>query len=417
MSEKGYTAVQAKIEAHRCLMCADAPCSCDCPAGIDARSFIRKIRFENLDGAVRMLRQQNVLAGSCSYICPTGALCGKKCSTKALSNPIDIRRLQRFAMDYERSRGMIEPIPSQRSGAKIAVIGSGPAGLGCAAELALRNHAVTVYEKDAQAGGLLRSSIPLFRLPADVLDFDIEFIKKLGVEFQFNSKIDNPQKLLKQGYKAVFIAAGLEKQRSTDIINSKLPGVYEALDFLHAAKRGELPDIGKRAIVIGGGDTALDAARVVRKSGSECLVLYRRTQSEMPAYPEEIDAAWDEGVEFYFRTVVRAVTGTENVTGVRCVRIRWHERIRSARHGYDVEGQEFQIACDSVIIATGQEPASAFGLRTTPNGMIAVDKEKFETSAPKIFAGGDIALGGGTAAAAVGKGKQAAIVIDEYVKK
>ncbi|MFA4874403.1 MAG: FAD-dependent oxidoreductase, partial [bacterium] len=396
-------------------MCADAPCVCDCPAGVDARAFIRKVRFDNLDGAVRMLRRYNVLAGSCAYICPTGVLCGKECSAESLSRPIDIQGLQRFVMEYERRVGMIEPLASKRTGKRIAVVGAGPAGLGCAAELAGRDHSVTVFEREAAAGGMLGLCIPSFRLPLEVLDFEIEFIRKLGVEFAFNTSVDDPKRLLAEGFDAVFVATGLDKPRESGFVGADIPGVYQALDFLRAAKRGEIQDLGKRAVVIGGGDTALDAARTARSLGVECLVLYRRTQREMPAYPEEIDAAWDEGVEFYFRTVVHAVHGPDRTTGARCVRVRWREKVPGLPHAFDVEGTEFTIACDSVIIATGHDPASTFGLRTTPGGMLAVDRATFATSVPGVFAGGDIAFGGGTAARAVGHGRLAALAIEGYL--
>ena len=418
MSEQGYTPIQAKIEASRCLMCADAPCTCNCPSGVDARAFIRKIRFDNMDGAVRMLKRCNVLAASCSRICPTGTLCGKECTAAGLSHPIDISGLQQFVMDWERKVGLIEPSEPKRDGSKVAVVGSGPAGLGAAAELAIRGHAVTVFEKDDCFGGMLRQYIPSFRLPTEVVDFEIEFLKKLGVEFIGNRPIEAPALLLKEGFKAVFLATGLHKPQSGEIINANISGVYQALDLLKNAKNGELPDLGKRVVVIGGGDTALDAARIAKHSGAECFILYRRTQREMPAYRNEVDDAWGEGVEFYFRTIVRSVLGDDSVKGVRCVRIKWLDATApGVPRSYSIEGTEFSIACDSVILAIGQGPSSDFGLRSTPNGLMAVEKESFATSTPGIFAGGDAVLGGGTAARAVGHGKQAAVKIDEYLKK
>ncbi len=416
MFDGGYTSVQARIEAFRCLMCEDATCTCDCPAGVDARAFIRKIRFNNLDGAVRMLKRCNVLAASCAYICPTGALCAKQCSAKGLTRPIDIGGLQRFVCDYERKRGMIQPVRSRLDGPKVAIVGAGPAGLGCAAELALRNCSVTVFERDSNSGGMLRQCIPAYRLPDEVLDFEQEFIQKLGVEFSFKSQIDDPKKLLKDGFEAAFVATGLSSPKDMNIPGSDLKGVYQALDLLRSAKRGDAIDLGKRTIVIGGGDTALDAARTAKRAGSECLVLYRRTQKEMPAYKEEIDAAWEEGVEFYFRTIVHGVTGRDKVTGVRCVRVRWHDKIPGRPLAYDVEGTEFQIACDSVVIAVGQKPSSVFGLRSSPSGLLAVEKDSMTTSQPGIFAGGDIVDGGTTAAQAVGMGKLAALSIYNYLK-
>lgn len=416
MTEENYSPVQAKWEASRCLMCAQAPCTCDCPAGVDARAFIRKIRFDNLDGAVRLLKRCNVLAGSCARICPTGALCGKGCLAAGLSRPIDIGGLQRFVMDWERAQGMIEPMVPVRDGSRVAVVGAGPAGLGCAAELAVRGHIVTVFEKDEAPGGMLRQYIPAWRLPDEVIDFEIAFIRRLGVEFVTSHEVVDPKAFLAEGFKAVFIGTGLHHPRGSDLIGGERPGVHQALSLLRQAKRGQFPELGKRVVVIGGGDTALDAARTARRAGAECFLLYRRTQREMPAYRNEVDDAWNEGVEFYFRTIVRSVVGAERVQGVRCVRIRWHDPMPGMPRGYDVEGQEFVISCDSVVLAVGQGPVSTFGLRTTPGGMLAVDRESMATSVPGIFAGGDLAFGGSTASRAVGTGRHAAVAIDQYVR-
>ena len=416
MPEEGYSPVEALMEARRCLMCADAPCACDCPAGVDARSFIRKIRFDNVAGAVRALRRCNVLAGSCSRICPTGTLCGRGCLASGLSRPIDIGGLQRYACDWEMKHGMIEPATPARDGKRVAVVGSGPAGLGAAAELAVRGHLVTVFEKDDAPGGMLRQCIPSWRLPPEVVDFEIGFIRKLGVEFVLGRAMDENEKFFDAGFDAVFLATGLTKPRGGEITGADAPGAFQALDVLRRFKRGEAIDFGKRAVVIGGGDTALDAARTAKRSGADCVILYRRTQREMPAYPNEVDEAWNEGVEFYFRVIPRAIVGGDRVKGVRCVRIRWHKPIVGMPPAYDVEGSEFTVACDSVIIATGQGPASTFGLRTTHNGLVAVEKETMMTSEPGVFAGGDLVFGGGTAARAVGMGKLAAVKLDEYLR-
>lgn len=414
--EEGYTIQQARIEAQRCLMCANAPCSCDCPAGVDARGFIRKIRFGNLDGAIKLLKSNNILAASCGYICPTKSQCAKGCRAEGLTVPIDIGGLQRFVMDHERARGMIEPATPKRDGKKVAVIGAGPAGLGAASELAVRGHIVKVFEAGPETGGMLRRVIPSYRLPPQVIDFEIAFIKKLGVEFECLKKVERPQELLAQGFDAVFIGTGLQKPLGGDLPGSEIAGVHQALDLLTRSKGGQMPDLGKRVIVMGGGDTAIDAARVAKRAGAECFILYRRTQREMPAYPEEIDAAWNDGVEFYFRVLVRSIVGKDKVTGVRCVRIRWRDAVPGAARTYEVDGAEFVIPCDTVVYATGQGPVSDFGLRTTPDGHIAVHKETMMTSTPGIFAGGDCVTGGGTAAWAVGSGKQAAIQMDKYLR-
>lgn len=411
MSGLGFSCDTARAEAMRCLMCSDPPCTCDCPAGVDARGFIRKIRFENLVGAVRALKSRNVLAGSCSYICPTGTACSKGCSSANLSTPIDIGRLQRFVMDWERERGMIAPKKLRHDGDPIAVIGSGPAGLGCAAELAIRGYRVTVFEKDELPGGILRNTIPSFRLPAEVIDFEVEFMKKLGIEFSCSTKIDDPRDLLKK-FKAVFIGAGLQRSKKAGIINEGLSNTLSALDLLARAKRGDTIDLGKRTIVIGGGDTAIDSARTAIKLGGEATIAYRRTKRAMPAYADEISAAWDEGVEFLFRTIPLEIIGKERVEGLRCARVNWKRPNAGIPKEFDREGDEFILPCDSVIIATGQELESQFNLQTNNGGYITISKDSFETSENNIFAGGDATTGGSTAAKAVAHGKHAAIEID-----
>jgi NADPH-dependent glutamate synthase beta subunit-like oxidoreductase len=416
MNENGYSLTQAMIEATRCLMCADAPCTCDCPAGVDARSFIRKIRFDNLEGAVRSLKSRNVLAASCGYICPTGTLCAKGCSSTELTTPIDISGLQRFVMDWERDRGMIDPLISSPTGKMVAIVGSGPAGLGCAAELAIRGHDVTIFEKRNALGGMLRRCIPSFRLPDEVIDFEIDFMRKLGVKFEMGRRVESAKKLLDEGYGAVFLAAGLDHARGGDIPGADLEGSYQAISYLEASKTGNPPDLGSRTVVIGGGDTALDAARMSRRAGSECFILYRRTQREMPAYPNEVDDAWNEGVEFYFRVIVREVLGDGKVEGVRCSRVRWRNDESGKARRYDIEGDEFVIACDSVLFAVGQDASSDFGLDVLKNGLIEVGTDTMATSEKGVFAGGDIVFGGGTAARAVGHGKDVAVEIDDYLK-
>jgi NADPH-dependent glutamate synthase beta subunit-like oxidoreductase len=262
---------------------------------------------------------------------------------------------------------------------------------------------------------MLRHCIPSFRLPVDVIDFEAEFIKKLGVKFSLGKKITDPKSLLSQGFEAVFIGAGLPRSKSADFTNSEISGVYQATEFLKDVKHGTMPDLGKRVLVIGGGDTAIDAARTARLAGAESFIVYRRTQKEMPAYQNEIEAAWHEGVEFYFRVLPRSVVGDKSVKGLKCVRVKWHDKISGMPQGYDVEGTEFTIACDTIITAIGQSPESTFGLRTSPSGLIGVEKNTFKTSIEGIFAAGDIVDGGGTAAKAVGMGKLAAMQMDVYL--
>jgi len=416
--QRTYTPIQAKMEAERCLMCDDAPCTCNCPSGVDARGFIRKIRFDNLDGAIKLLRRANVLAASCARICPTGRTCAKECTSKGLLDAIDIAGLQRFVMDYEMERGMINPSHPNLNGISVAVIGSGPAGLGCAAELALLGHPVTVFEKLSLPGGVLRHHIPSFRLASDVVDFEVEFIKKLGVKFECNSYIDDYKKLFDDGFGAIFIATGLIKSKDSLIDGSNKKGVYGAMDFLYSIKQNNLDDLGDDIAVIGGGDTAMDVARVAVRKGKCATVIYRRSRSDMPAYDEDIDDAWKEGAEFRFLTVPLEIIGGENVEGIRCTRIKWKipKGGSSRPFEFDAVGDEFVIPCDTVVFAMGQIPDLTFSLKVSKRGFIDVGSNGFSTSETGVFAGGDITYAG-TAVQAVGMGKAAAGIIDGYLTK
>ncbi|MFH1654760.1 MAG: FAD-dependent oxidoreductase [Pseudomonadota bacterium] len=396
-----YTIQTAKEEALRCLMCSDAPCNSGCPAGVDVRRFIRKIRMDNIKGAIRQLRRGNVMAGSCAYICPSSDTCCKECSIKGLKEPIDIRGLQRFLMDYERKFGMIEPISHHKKSKKsVAIVGAGPAGLACAADLSMKGYEVVIFDAAKVAGGMLSQVIPEFRLPKKVVGFDVEFIKKLGPTLRLGKMIDDPRSL-KKDFDAVFVACGLSKSKTPELKGVKLKGVYKALDFLRLAKAKKLKLKG-RVVIIGGGDTALDCARVAKELKMESFLLYRRTQGQMPASHEEILGAWNSGVEFYFRYLPKSILGNKKVEGIRGVRICWQNKNKFVE-----EGTPFDIKCDSVVFAVGQDVEDQFGLRCAVN--------KVTTSEPGIFAGGDFVYGASTAVGAVGSGKLAAIEIDKYL--
>lgn len=398
-----YTYDTALQEASRCLMCEDAPCHKGCPATVNPKRFIRKIRFGDLAGAVRLLRDSNVLAGSTAYICPCLSTCGAECTSEKLTRPIDISGLQRYVIDTEIEQGMLEPAKPVKNGIKVAVIGSGPAGLSCAATLAVKGYLVEVFEAKKIAGGQLGATIPDFRLPKHVLDFEIKFIKKLGVKFHLGSRIDDPNSLKRRGFQAVFVATGLGSSRSLGITGEKKKGVMSALDFLERCKNKEKLSLGKRVLIVGGGDTAIDSARSARRMGAEALLLYRRGPEDMPAYRPDIAEAFDEGVEFWFRVVPIEILGKERVEGIRLRRVKWLGRGRQANR-YKFEGPAFDIRGDAVINAVGQVLDDDFGLKPG-EGMVS----------PGIFAGGDFACGASTAAAAIGSGRRAADEIDMYL--
>lgn len=412
LMKKKYSYDAALTEAHRCLLCDDPPCMGGCPASVNPKKFIRKIRFGDLKGAVRILRSQNVLAGSCAYICPCLSTCGAECTSEKLSSPIDIAGLQRFVMDWEREHGMIKPeLQIAKKDQKIAIIGSGPAGLSAAANLASFGYRVEIFEREKYFGGQLRLSIPEFRLPEEVLDFEIEFIKKMGVKFHKKKEIKDISKL-KEKFDAVFIAIGLSSSKRLGIAGEEKKDVYDALDFLIRSKKGENLDLGKRVLVVGGGDTAIDSARVAIKHGAQVLMLYRRTQKDMPAYRVDIDEAFSEGVEFWFRVMPVQITGEDNVAGIKVKRVLWKGEGRSV-NDYDVEGDEFVIKGDTIINAIGQKRDPILDV---DQSLLSEVDGNLKIIDDGVFAGGDYAYGAGTAVQAVGSGKLAAEEIDRYLR-
>lgn len=426
MSDLNYT--WAMSEASRCLMCEDAPCWGGCPSCVNPKEFIRKIRWENFAGAVRALKKANVLAGSCAYICPSEKLCVGKCTSEKLDRPIDIIGLQRFVMDWERANGMVEPVKPRQDKARVAIVGAGPAGLSCAATLAVRGYKVTVYDAAKKAGGVLRYEIPSLRLPEDVLDYEIDFIKRLGVEFKLGTKINKLEDLSE--FDAIFVSHGLGKPRKIGIPGEELPGVYSASDFLAMAKGHENPPtpplskggkggfgIGKRVLVIGGGSVAMDVVIEAKRLGAErvfgvCLEDY----DEMPATPHDKEEAWKTGVEYLYRVMPLAILGRNKVVGFKGVNIRWRKPGRYVpSNAVRIKGTEFELNVDTVIVAIGQGPNDSFGLETLPGGFLKVDKETYMTSRKGVFAGGDAVRGPALAVEAVADGKKAAEEIDGYL--
>jgi glutamate synthase (NADPH/NADH) small chain len=432
--EKTLTPVQALIEASRCLMCEDPPCSKGCPAGIDIRGFIRKIRFDNLRGGIRVLREANVFSGVCGRVCPTDALCEEQCRSQVLTEPINIAALQRFLTDYEREQGARKPAPAPKRSQRVAVIGGGPAGLAAAHGLALLGYPVTVFEASPWLGGAMTSAIPAFKLPNDVIEAETDAIKQLGVEFKLNSALGDGltvDGLFEQGYDAVFVAVGLQKPFMLGIEGQDLKGIRSALDLLAQANDlavAEPVKMGKRVVVIGGGSVAMTAAcSVVRMGGEKITVVCLEAPNEMPAFGEDVEMAWEEGVEFITRArVVRFLNdGKGKVTGVEGVNIEWKEPGKYVpENAVDVKGSAFTIPCDTVIVAIGQGPDDSavkqfHGLKTNERGYLLVDDETLMTSRPGVFAGGDILHNppSRTVVQAVAYGKQAARSIHDYLSR
>lgn len=409
-AEAGFTPRTAMEEAARCLLCHDSPCSKGCPAGTDPGKFIRSIRFRNVKGAAETIRLNNVLGGSCARVCPYDRLCEEACSRCGIDRPIEIGKLQRFAMEQEEAYQMKTlEVPSEKKNAKVACIGSGPASLACAAKLATVGYSVTIFEAEAKAGGVLTYGITPARLPQHVVDHDIDMVKNLGVEFKFNSKVGKDITLdeLKKEYQAIFVGVGLWAPKTPDIPGKDLPGVISAVDFLKQAREsGGTYNPGNSVVVIGGGDVAMDCAVTAKLLGAEKVAIYyRRTLEEAPSNMNEIQYAISLGVTITTNFAPAAVTGNGKAEFITFT-------------GRDNKS-EAKVAADTIVFAIGQAPEdmsklAAFGL--TPKGGIEA-KENGETNVDGVFAGGDIANGGKTVVEAVAQGKEAAEGIMSYLAK
>lgn len=406
----GFTPRTAMEEASRCLLCYDAPCSKSCPAGTDPAKFIRSIRFRNVKGAAETIRENNVLGGTCARVCPYDRLCEEACSRCGIDRPIEIGKLQRFAIEQEEALQMTVLKTSEtKKTVKVACVGSGPASLACAAKLAIEGYEVTIYEAEEKAGGVLTYGIAPTRLPQHVVDHDIETVKNLGVTFIFNTKVgkDISIEKLQEEYAAVFIGVGLWLEKLPDIPGIELPGVMAAADFLKKARKSEgTYHPGKRVIIIGGGNVAMDCAVSAKLLGAEKVdIYYRRTIEEAPAEMAELQYAISLGISFTSNFAPAEVIGTGKVEAMKFT-------------GRDNES-EAKVAVDTVIFAIGQgaeDMASLAPFALNEKGLIVVD-DGCKTSVDGIFAGGDVVLGGKTVVEAVASGKAAAAEIMNYLAK
>jgi len=422
-----YNPQQAIAEASRCFTCYNPPCQMACPSRIDIAEFIDRIKTGDTSGAVDVIREENALPGICGRACPVDELCEKNCVRKNVDKEaVAIGALQRFAADHEKL-GQIRPNLLEPSGKKVAVIGSGPASLATAAELLKMGHKVTMFESRSVLGGLLSNGVPKYRLPKDVVDWEVGYIKEMGVEVLKKRPVKRIGELLREGFGAVFVGIGITKSASLNILGEDLKGVYQGLELLETVNRGlageaKLPSlIGKKVVVIGGGDVAIDAARCsLRLGAGKVIIVYRRSFKEMPAHGSEIKAATEEGVEFLTLSASVKILGRDQVEGVECMKMKLESLDESGRRRPSpITGSEFMLDADVVIEAIGQSLDEEF-IRENPEvktsgGSIIVDKRTGMTSKLGVFAGGD-AVGGGTVVQVIAEGKIAAKGIDEYLK-
>jgi dihydropyrimidine dehydrogenase (NAD+) subunit PreT len=410
--ERALTNQEALEESNRCLYCYDAPCIKACPTGIDIPTFIKKIASGNLLGSAKTIMSSNPVGASCSRVCPTEELCEGACVLNHSTKPIMIGNLQRYATDWAIQNEQMLFEPGTPNGKSVAVVGGGPAGLSAARELARFGYEVTIFEAADKAGGLNTYGIVSFRLPQSISYWEVEQVKKLNVTIKTNTRVgkDVSVKDLLKDYDCLVLAAGMAHVPHLGIEGEHLEGIYDAIEFVKETKSGRLSKdfVGKRAVVIGAGNTAIDGATCSVRLGAENVkILYRRTEEEMTAYDFEYEFAKQDGIEFRWLTAPKRIIGNEygRVTGIECIKMNLGEPDQDGRRRpYPVEGSEYVIPVDAVIKAIGQtrhlELIEALELQHD-SGVVQVNKETYQTSNPKIFACGDVVFGKGNGDAMV----------------
>ncbi len=434
----GYTEEMAVEEAKRCLNCKARPCVAGCPVNVKIPEFITLIAEGRFEEAYLKIKETNNLPAICGRVCPQETQCERVCVRGKKGEPVAIGRLERFAADWYMARHGSETLDAQKKNKKVAVIGSGPAGLTCAADLAKMGYSVTIFEAFHTPGGVLMYGIPEFRLPKDLVQREIDTVRKLGVEIKTNMVVGKSitiDELKEEGYEAIFIGSGAGLPNFMGIPGENLNGVYSANEFLtriNLMKAYLYPEVdtpvkvGRNVAVVGGGNVAMDAARSAKRLGAENVyIVYRRSEAEMPARLEEIHHAREEGIIFKTLANPVRILGTDDgwVKGMECIEMELGEPDASGRRRpVPKKGSEHVIDVQTVIIAIGQSPnplikATTAGLETHKWGGIIADEETGATSIPGVYAGGDAVTGAATVILAMGAGKKAAIAIDEYLRE
>ena len=432
----GFDEELALQEAERCLNCPKPQCKKGCPVEVPIPEFIQLVKDHKYGDAAKKIKEKNALPAVCGRVCPQEEQCQKFCVLGVRGDPVSIGRLERYASDWERLNMKLETPKTAQTRGKVAIVGSGPAGLTVAADLAKLGHRVTIFESLHTAGGVLMYGIPQFRLPKEIVQAEVEYVKSLGVELRIDSTVGllvTIQELMNGGYDAVFIGSGAGLPNFLKIPGENLKGIYSANEFLirtNLMKAYKFPEydtpirIGKKVGVIGAGNVAMDSARCALRLGAERVyIIYRRSRDEMPARAEEAENAEEEGIEFMLLTNPVRFIGNDRgfLEKVECIKQRLSEPDMSGRRRPEpIEGSNFTIEIDTAVIAIGQSPnpiiqQTTQGLETTRHGTIVVKEETMQTALPGVYAGGDVVSGAATVISAMGAGKIAAKAIHEFI--
>lgn len=432
----GYDLAEARLESTRCLNCKNPRCVAMCPVSIQIPQFIMALKDGDLAGAAEVISRDSSLPSVCGRVCPQESQCEGACILGIKGEPVAIGKLERFVGDWNIENGGEAVLKAPAKPYRVAVVGSGPAGLAAAADLAKMGYGVTIFEALHKPGGVLEYGIPEFRLPKNkVVAKEIENVKKLGVEIETDVIVGRTvtvdSLLDEEGYAAVFIGSGAGLPKFMGIPGENLNGVVSANEFLTRANLMKAYDenydtpiyVGKRVVVVGGGNVAMDAVRTAARLGAESYIVYRRSEAELPARVEEVHHAKEEGIDFRMLTNPTEILADDKgwVRGIRCVRMELGEPDESGRRSPKVvPGSEFDIACDVVIMALGTSPnplitATTEGLEATRWGTIVADEENGRTTREGVFAGGDVVTGAATVILAMGAGRKAAKAIDSYL--